>query len=203
MGYSDKMSKTGLIIPTQEEAQYLNPKVLDKFPQYVISGLGKVKAISACCELIHLHDCDHIILFGLAGGLSGLNLGNIIEPSIYIEGDLDARILRYDYPNIVKTTSNRLLVDSYGGAMVTQDSFLTSNPYKFSYENLACDMEAYACAYYCSNFLVQFHTVKIISDIIGYKGPRHLNNTSAYKSAPKNMNELMNEVLKELSCLVE
>ncbi|MCA9397011.1 MAG: hypothetical protein KC649_07545, partial [Candidatus Omnitrophica bacterium] len=74
------------------------------------------------------------------------------------------------YPNIIPGSADPLFKDSKRPAMLTQDRFLTSNPYKGSdleakYPSVACDMESYAMIHFCEAVGVPGRVVKIISDV--------------------------------------
>jgi len=164
--------KTGLIIPTEEEASLLFRDTLRRFPCWRVSGMGKVKALACASELIHMHHCSRIILFGFAGSIKNLLIGHIIEPNVYIEGDMDASLIGHPYPNTIydKSSDSKLLDNSIRSAIVTQDRFLIDNPYSFSndIQYLATDMESYALAYFCQDNLTPFHTIRVISDVEVY-----------------------------------
>lgn len=200
VGVRRMSNKPGLIIATEEEANILYRSTLRRFPEWRISGMGKVKALTVAAELIHHYRCDSITLFGFCGGLAGLVEGDVVEPNIYIEGDNDGRIIKYNYPNIIKMTdlvTDKLLDKSIQCPMVTADQFMLENKYDFKYSQMACDMEAYAIAYMCHDLLLPFRTIKVVSDIVGWK-----KNERAYRGAPKKLDQVMNHALDEVSlCL--
>ncbi len=104
---------------------------------------------------------------GFAGGLTpDLKVGDLVEPTLFIEHDYDARPFER-YPNLIKKSDSR----TPHVAMLTQDRFLKENPYKKGQvflgkiKSLACDMESYAVAYFCEHSKIRYSVVKLISDV--------------------------------------
>jgi adenosylhomocysteine nucleosidase len=161
---------TGIICPSIFEYRYIKSMRLDpKKAVLTLSGMGKVRALHACHELVRKHPgIRRLLLVGYAGGLSGLSVGDRIEPDIFIEQDYDARPFE-PFPNRIRFASKPLLPGSKRAAMLTQDRFLTENPFKGTalsrkHPRLACDMEAYAVAYFCRQRNMPFAALKFISD---------------------------------------
>ena len=135
----------------------------------VCSGMGKLRALGACHGLLRRHPkLRHVLLVGFAGGLSGLKVGDRIEPSVFIEQDYDARPFE-KFPNLIRRRAKPLLAGSLDAAMLTQDRFLKENPYRNGpyakrYPRLACDMESYAAALFARTTGVGFSVLKFVSD---------------------------------------
>lgn len=161
----------GIICPSAFEFKALDRKKLASLgAAFVVSGMGKVRAATACAELQMKHrDLKSILLIGFAGGLTAdLSTGDVIEPSVFVEQDYNAEPFE-KFPNILRQSPRPLLAESRPAVMLTQDRFLKDNPYKGSalekkFKTLACDMESYAVAYYCRKRRLRCAVVKIISD---------------------------------------
>lgn len=162
----------GIVCPSEFEAKALNRRALERQAALIVSGMGKVRAIYACARLAAtVRPLKGILLVGFAGGLTGnLRVGDVIEPQVFIEQDYDARPLER-FPHIIRQRPQRkLLRESRRAVMLTQDRFLTSNPYGSGpeaarYRTLACDMESYAVAYFCEQARLRYGVVKLISDV--------------------------------------
>jgi len=160
----------GILCPSVFEYRFLKALKLDgKGACMVLSGMGKVRALHACHELTRKHpDLKDILLVGYAGGLAGLSVGDLIEPDVFIEIDYDARPFEA-FPHRIRTTKEKIFNHSKRCALLTQDRFLKENPFKGTslakrHARLACDMEAYAAAYFCRARKVSFSAIKFISD---------------------------------------
>jgi len=161
----------GILCPSQFEYRYIRDlKIPAKKADLVCSGMGKIRALEACHHLKTRHrNLRHLLLIGFAGSLSeGLKIGDLVEPNVFIEQDYDARPFE-KFPHVIRVENRRLIGSSRRGVMVTQDRFLTANPFKGTplarkYPNLACDMESYAAAFFCEANGVKFHALKFISD---------------------------------------
>lgn len=135
----------------------------------VVSGMGKLRALYACHRLTVEHPrLRAIALVGYAGGLSGLKIGDLVEPKLFIEQDYCAEPFE-KFPNIIKRRGSRLLSGSVDGVMLTQDRFLKENPYRndrhlAGYRRVACDMESYAVAYFCRQARIRCGIAKYVSD---------------------------------------
>ncbi len=161
----------GILCPSQFEYRYIHDLKISKGKaDLVCAGMGKIRALEACHALKSRRPkLRHLLLVGFAGSLSdGLNVGDLVEPNVFIEQDYDARPFE-KFPHVIRFKARRLISKSRRGAMVTQDRFLTSNPFKGTslakkFPNLACDMESYAVAFFCKTHGVEFHALKFISD---------------------------------------
>ena len=128
--------------------------------------MGKLRAMHACASLCRSGHSQHIFLIGFAGGLTtGLKVGDVIEPRLFIEQDYFAEPFE-KFPNRVRSNARPLIARSIVCTMLTQDRFLTENPYKNkkSVDLIACDMESYAVAYFCSKEKIPYSVIKLISD---------------------------------------
>jgi|GEM_PF-1307631 len=162
----------GIICPSEFEAKALDREAIGPRAALIISGMGKIRAVCACARLMAtVQPLDGILLVGFAGALTNnLRVGDVIEPQTFIEYDYNAEPFE-PFPHILrKRPQRRLLRASRPAVMLTQDRFLTSNPYgrgpdAVRYRTLACDMESYAVAYYCEQARVPYAVVKLISDV--------------------------------------
>lgn len=161
----------GIICPSSFEYNVLEASNLDKrLAVLICSGMGKVRAATACHLLMKNSGIDQLLMVGFAGALSSdLQIGDRIEPKTYIEYDYCAEPFEI-YPNVISRSEVALFSDSKHPVMLTQDRFLTSNPYKGSeleseYPSVACDMESYALIHFCQATGIQGRVVKIISDV--------------------------------------
>lgn len=167
----------GIICPSKFEYQAL--RRLDFDPRKIslcVSGMGKVRALHACHHLWRSRPgLSSVLLVGFAGGLTpNLKVGDVVEPSLFIEQDYDARPFER-YPNVIKkngrsSQGRRFLKNALDSVMLTQDRFVKNNPFgKFGpyagkNKRIACDMESYAVAYFCENSKIRYSAVKLISD---------------------------------------
>ncbi len=167
----------GILCPSPFESEALRSL---KFPKgsatVFVSGMGKVRSLHACHELRRKQPgLKGILLVGFAGGLTpDLKVGDLVEPTLFIEHDYDARPFER-YPNRIKkggrdSSGIRLFHRAVDSAMLTQDRFLKENPYAklgrspAKNKPMACDMESYAVAYFCERSKVRYSVVKLISD---------------------------------------
>jgi nucleoside phosphorylase len=161
----------GVICPSQFEYEFLEPAELERQgARVVVSGMGKVRAASACGRLHSARpDLRAILLVGFAGGLTpNLRTGDVVEPDVLIEQDYNAEPFE-EFPNVIRRADGKLLAESVTAAMLTQDRFLKENPYRDGpyareFPRLACDMESYAVAHYCREAGLGCGIVKLISD---------------------------------------
>lgn len=170
----------------------------------VKSGIGRVMAGLLIGIAYNNYQFDCVINIGVAGGVKGTNLGDIIVGENYVYGDVDLRSggFGYDFgqmagcPRVYKTNVNlsQLTGDDFiYGDMCTCDSFTTSEPFVnelnnnyFNDLNIKCfDMESTAFAQACNFYKVPFLAIRSISDVIGssFQSEDHQNNeiTSAIK----------------------
>lgn len=137
----------------------------------LLSGMGKVRAVIGCHRLISDHaELERIVLVGFAGALSpALSAGDVVEPVEMIEQDYRAEPFE-TFPNRIRRKGARLLGEASADVlMLTQDRFLTENPYRGGplerrYRRICCDMESYAVAAFCRQTGLECSIVKIVSD---------------------------------------
>ena len=158
------------IIICPSEYEY---KILKGFKSYkhnvlvVESGMGKIKMAWCLHELIQMVEFERqnpeFILSGFCGGLSGYKVGDVVSPLTFIQGDYHG----LDTSEVI----NKLGAKPFE-AIISQDSFLESNPYAIDYRNykyLSTDMESYTFAYFCQKSNITYKVVKIISDLVDNK----------------------------------
>jgi nucleoside phosphorylase len=163
----------GIICPSRFEYDVLRRDRLSRRrAELVLSGMGKLRTLHACHALKQKHkSLRWILLVGFAGGLTpSLKIGDVIEPDVFIEQDYFAEPFE-KFPNRIakKGGGAKLLGKSLTALMLTQDRFLTENPYRNSpyarrFQRIACDMESYAVAYFCKMAKLNYSVVKLISD---------------------------------------
>ena len=162
----------GVLCPSDFEYRALDQKKIQRTAGVVLhrSGMGKVRVLYACSELMWRYpDLKAIALIGFAGALTpDLEIGDVIEPRIFIEQDYCAEPLE-KFPNVLRRRGGRRLRGSSDAVMLTQDKFLRENPYRGTpladrYKRIACDMESYAVAYFCEKRKMRFAVSKLISD---------------------------------------
>ena len=191
----------GVICPSAFEYEMLNVDWPAMGAQVVLSGMGKLRALEACHKLNYKNDLRAILLLGFAGSLSdSLDIGDVIEPSVFIEQDYNVEPFEI-FPNQVLMTREKLLAESKKAALLTQDRFLKENPYRGSkmetrYGALACDMEAYAVAYFGKTHGISCSVVKLISDRADDTA-EHDFLKACRELAPK-LNRVVSEALEEM-----
>lgn len=193
----------GIICPSSFEYDILNQKPLASYEyEIIVSGMGKVRALYACSRLKAKHpSLKALLLIGFAGGLTpSLNIGDVVEPGILIEQDYNAEPFEV-FPNSILSPYPQLLSYSSRATILTQDRFLTENPYRYSaysekYQRLACDMESYAVAYYATQENIPFFTIKWISDTANHTAS-HDFLANCQSLAPR-LNQSLQEALQVL-----
>lgn len=160
----------GVICPSVFEYKALDILKLKKQNAHVLlSGMGKVRALYGVSELCLRIKPKALLLIGFAGGLTkSLNVGDLIEPDVFIEQDYFCEPFE-KFPNLIRKRSSKILKHSKKTLMLTQDRFLTENPYKKGklakkYGRIACDMESYAFSYFCEQKKINYSVLKLVSD---------------------------------------
>ncbi len=160
----------GVVCPSRYEFDALDRDALEKLGAgVVLSGMGKVRAAVGCARLHREHPAlRRLLLVGFAGGLKGVHKGDVVEPDVFIEQDYFCEPFER-FPNRIDREGTRLLGDSVDALMLTQDRFLTDNPYEDGpyashHARIVCDMESYAVAEYARSNGIDFSAVKIVSD---------------------------------------
>lgn len=165
----DSRVRIGVVCPSVFEYRALHDLAVEAHAAVCVSGMGKVRSAGAVYELNRKNPgLQHLLLVGFAGGLSGLEIGDLIEPKLIIEQDYCAEPFE-KFPNRLRLATRKLLPDALPATLLTQDRFLKSNPYtgtKFvqTHPRLACDMEAYAVAWSARRQGLGCSVVKLISD---------------------------------------
>jgi len=152
----------------------------------VKSGIGRVMA----GMLIGIASCnfeyDAVINLGVAGGVQGTKLGDIIVGQNYVYGDVDLSSGGFGYefgqmagcPRYFKSnvyTQGNSEIGYYLGDICTCDSFTTSKEFVSKVQNeyfrdlnIKCfDMESTAFAQACNFYNKPFLAIRSISDVIG------------------------------------
>lgn len=161
----------GVICPSSFEYKALDRKFIQKKNGVIfLSGMGKVRVLCACADLVRKYpELRAIALIGFAGALTpNLKIGDVVEPNVFIEQDYNAEPLE-KFPHILRRKHSRWLKGSSDAVMLTQDKFLKDNPLKGGadekkFKKVVCDMESYAAAYFCERQKIRYAVVKIISD---------------------------------------
>ena len=188
----------------------------DKEIILVKSGIGRVMAGLLIGVAKSLYSFDAVINVGVAGGVKGTNLGDIIVGQNYVYGDVDLSSggFGYDFgqmagcPKVFNSNVdlNDLKLEDYIYAdMCTCDSFTTSeevvnnlieNYYKEI--NIKCfDMESCAFAQACYFYKTPFVAIRSISDVIGSSFQAEDYQNNEILSANK-VNKFVYELIKEL-----
>lgn len=162
--------RVGVVCPSRFEYEAIRDLPAVAHAAVVVSGMGKVRAACAVHGLARRHPAlRHVLLIGFAGGLSGLKIGDVIEPRLVIEQDYCAEPFE-KFPNRIQLAGRRLIRGSRSATLLTQDRFIKGNPYAGSelaarHPRLACDMEAYAVAWAAAHDLkLNCSVIKLISD---------------------------------------
>ena len=145
----------------------------------VFCGIGKVNAASAAMYLVD-HGCEAILNFGLSGGLSGVNFGEFVIPSKFLEHDFDFTKLGYrpcekpeqTYIYSADDKLSKMFAGFCGarivGTAVCGDRFISSTEDKNmlidTFSAQACDMETAAIASVCYITNTPFVSLRRISD---------------------------------------
>lgn len=166
-----KKDRIAVLCPSVYEYRSLAALLKKRRVPEILSGMGKVRSLYACHTLLKRHPkLEWILLVGYAGALTGtLGVGDVVEPDLFIEQDYFAEPFE-KFPNQIKKKNGRkVLPHSLQSVMLTQDRFLTENPYskesaKPRYSRVACDMESYAVAHFCERSGIRYSSVKLISD---------------------------------------
>lgn len=145
----------------------------------VYCGIGKVNAATVSAYLCATKDVKMIVNCGLSGGFPGLQVGDIVVGTGFVEHDFDLTPIGYqpgEKPGQVwfYKADMRFVNDlqkKYGcktGVMVSGDCFVSdSNKVKTLSERwnaVCCDMETAAIASVCHDFSIPFVSIRRISD---------------------------------------
>ena len=166
---------TAIVVPSEFESKVIT------HPHHV-SGMGKIRATCAVYDLAS-KGYKEITLVGFCGGIKNVSVGEVVMPTYFLEADYNVSPLEV-YPNLIGI-GNCL--------MISQDKFLTNNPYDFECEKIVTDMESYAMAYACQHLGIEFKCVKIVSDIVGSNS--HVDFLESCNKYSGLLNELIGEII--------
>jgi adenosylhomocysteine nucleosidase len=154
----------------------------------VLSRIGKVAAATTATALIERFRVRGIVFTGVAGGLApGVNVGDIVVASEFLQHDLDASPLfpKYEVPlyGLCRFTTDPSLTERLGaavrralpgvplhrGLVVSGDRFVATTPESRALQSalpdaLAVEMEGAAFAQVCRDYGIPFAAVRTISD---------------------------------------
>lgn len=171
--------------PGMFDAWFLNlstPRLL-----LVKSGIGQTAAASAASWALGFVSTRDIIVSGSAGGLTGVNVGDVVVGTHYRYSEVDATAFDYEWGQVpgqpATFTGSPRVLDNYDavakqaeyplarGLMVSSDSFITDNRYRDLVTRfptaLSTDMESVAVAQVAHSYGVGFTAVRAISDLCG------------------------------------
>lgn len=190
-----------VLVPSQYESMALNhQKIQDAGGAVYSFGMGKVKTMLGCHILARGYS-KHMVLTGFAGTLnSNLKRGDIIEPKVLIEKDFDARPLSSEVHYIERQRGGD--PGSIDCIMHTRDRFITSQDCEMEADAhkddfLACDMESYAFAYFCSNTSIPYTIIKVISDGAGLDAEKEFRESC--KEYGKMLTDLIVKTVRRIS----
>lgn len=148
----------------------------------VVCRIGKVNAAAAASYLI-ANGCNVILNFGLSGGISRVNRGDLVIADRYLEHDFDLTMIGYkpcEKPGqeYIYNANSRLLEIFSSclegvtvGTAVCGDRFICNendrNFLKETFDAVSCDMETGAIAAVCAMADVPFLALRRVSDDAG------------------------------------
>lgn len=186
-------NETGLSSSVINTFTFYFGKIYDNEIILVKSGVGRVNAAILITTLLsYFKGIDLVINTGVAGGMKGLNIGDIVVANETVYGDVDI-VLASDYegqyvygqmancPRTFKANNDCLskialnLLKCKLGTICTCDKFTSDydktseliNKYFSDLNILAFDMESCAFAQACYLFKTEFIAIRAISDVIG------------------------------------
>ena len=154
----------------------------------VLSRIGKVAAATTASVLVERFHVDRIVFTGVAGGLGeGVNVGDVVVASSFLQHDLDASPIfpKYEVPLYgqsqfttdatlsaqLAAAAGRALpgVRLHRGLVVSGDRFVSTTSESRALQAalpdaLAVEMEGAAFAQVCHDFGIPFAAVRTISD---------------------------------------
>jgi len=155
-----------------------------------LSGIGKVNAAMTTTLLCHQFPIQHILNFGVAGGVGNTQVGELVIAKEVGSFDIDLRGIDPTYPfgqmygeplsiqtNVPLSTVMEQVCQVHQtpyrvGTVVSGDQFVhrleTLKEIQAVLKNIvACDMEAHAIAQVAHAFSIPFAMIRSISDVVG------------------------------------
>lgn len=148
----------------------------------MLCGIGKVNAAAATAHLVDI-GCEIILNYGLSGGISGVNRGDICVCNKFLEHDFDLTTIGYkpcekpgqayiyEADKHLFKLIKEMLPGIKTGTAATGDRFVCDpvlrDFLKNEFNAMSCDMETAAIAYVCEYAGIPFAAVRKISDDAG------------------------------------
>lgn len=148
----------------------------------ILCGIGMVNAAAATMHLVDI-GCNVILNYGLSGGISGINRGELCLCNRFVEHDFDltgigykpcekpAQQYIYSCDAQLNNLFSEFLPSAKIGTAVSGDRFVCDEELrttlKKEFNAMSCDMETAAIAYICSFADVPFACLRRISDDAG------------------------------------
>lgn len=173
----------------------------------LLCGIGKVNAAAAAMHLVDI-GCNIILNYGLSGGISGVNRGDICLCDKFIEHDFDLSgigyalcekpLQKYIYTadkNLIEV-AKRVIGTAKVGTAVSGDHFICDvakrDSLKENFSAMSCDMETAAIAYVCEFSNTPFLALRRISDDAGADA------TEAYRNMNSSDETLLSDYLIQI-----
>lgn len=158
-------------------------KITENTESYaMLCGIGKVNAAAATAHLVDI-GCEIILNYGLSGGISGVNRGDICVCNKFLEHDFDLTTIGYkpcekpgqayiyEADKHLFKLIKEMLPGIKTGTAATGDRFVCDpvlrDFLKNEFNAMSCDMETAAIAYVCEYAGIPFAAVRKISDDAG------------------------------------
>lgn len=145
----------------------------------VYCGIGKVNATTVTTYLLATNQADLIVNCGLSGGLKGLNVGEVVVGTGFVEHDFDLTAIGYKpgekpgqdyfyYADKQLTDDFKSKHNCKSGVMASGDCFVSDDKIAKDlieqWDAVSCDMETAAIASVCHDFNIPFVSIRRISD---------------------------------------
>ncbi len=145
----------------------------------ILCGIGKVNAAAAAMHLVDI-GCCYIMNYGLSGGISEINKGEISFANRFLEHDFDltglgyapcekpAQKYIYQVDESLVDLVKKVIPNFKVGTAVSGDRFIcdekTANFFRDNYSAMTCDMETAAIAYVADASKIPFICLRKMSD---------------------------------------
>ncbi len=145
----------------------------------ILCGIGKVNAAAAAMHLVDI-GCDYILNYGLSGGISEIDKGDVSLANRFLEHDFDltglgyapcekpAQKYIYEVEQKIIDLVKRVIPDVKVGTAVSGDRFIcdeqTANYFRDNFSAMTCDMETAAIAYITDASKTPFICLRKMSD---------------------------------------